>query len=336
MDIIKNKYNLIILFIITLIVFYYTLKDNFNEVIKQLLNINLWWFLVALIFMILYWLLRSLAYYKIIKKVDDNYEFKRVFNLTLLTQFFNGITPFAAGGQPLVVYTLKKDGIPVSKGTNVVMQDFIAYQIALISVGTLAILYNKYYHIFKEVTFLKEIVTIGYIVNLAVVIILFLVSFGRKSNHFFVNLIIKILSKLKLLKYKEKALEKWKNNVNNFHDGAKLLFSDINQVRNLILINALALLFLYSIPLILMFSLKDYVSINLLDSLVSSAYVMIVGSFIPIPGSTGGLEFAFVAFLSNFIKGPILSSVLLLWRFVTYYLGVILGGIIFYVWKRRK
>jgi glycosyltransferase 2 family protein len=335
MEIIKNKNNLIILFIITLGVLYYTLKDNFNEIVDHLVNINIWWFLLAIIFMVSYWLLRSFAYYKIIKKIDNNYRYKRVFNLTLLTQFFNGITPFAAGGQPLVVFTLKKDGIPVSKGTSIVMQDFIAYQIALISVGTLAIIYNNYFHIFKEVAFLKEIVKIGYLMNLGVLIILFSVSFARKSNHFMVNIIIRILSKLKLLKYKEQALEKWEKYVNNFHDGAKLLFEDIKQVRELILINVFALIFLYSIPFLLMFSLKDYTSITWIQAFTSSAYIMIVGSFVPIPGSTGGLEYAFIAFFSNFAKGSILGSLMLLWRFVTYYLGVSIGYVIFYFWKRR-
>lgn len=335
MKTIKNNRNILLLLLLTVAVLYFTLKDSFNEIVDQLVNINIVWLMFAIVLMFSYWILRAYAYFIIIKKVDKNYKFKRVFNLILLTQFFNGITPFASGGQPLVVYTLKKDGIDVSKGTNIIMQDFITYQIALILIGTIAIIYNYNYHIFKEVNLLKEIVAIGYLINVTVVIVLFLVSFGRKSNQYVVNFIIKVLNKLKLIKHKEKLLLKWEDNINNFHDGAKDLFKDYNQFKNLIIINTLALLLFYAIPLFLMFSFRNYESINLLDALVSSAYIMLVGSFIPIPGATGGLEYAFIAFFSNFIKGSIVNSLMLLWRFVTYYFGMILGSIVFNLWKRR-
>lgn len=335
MELLTKKRNILVLVLFTNLVLYFTLKDSFSEIVDHILNINIWWLFLALIFMFLYWALRSLSYYLIIRKIDSKYKYKRVLNLTLLTQFFNGITPFSTGGQPLVIYTLKKDGINMTKGTNIVMQDFIIYQTSLVIMGTMAIAYNYYYHIFKEVSLLKEIVTIGYLVNIAVVIILFMVAFSRKSNKIVANFIIRLLNKFKLVKYKEKTLAKWNDNVNNFHDGAKLLFSDYKQLKNLLFINVLALLILYSIPLIVLFSLKNYSSINYLDSVVSSAYIMIVGAFVPVPGATGGIEYAFIAFFSNFIKGSLLNSMLLIWRFSTYYFGIMIGSVAFYLWKRR-
>ena len=62
-------------------------------------------------------------------------------------------------------------------------------------------------------------------------------------------------------------------------------------------------------------------------AIVVSAYVMIIGSFVPIPGGTGGLEYGFVTFFGNFITGSKLSALMLVWRFITYYFGMILGAI---------
>lgn len=62
-------------------------------------------------------------------------------------------------------------------------------------------------------------------------------------------------------------------------------------------------------------------------TIVSSAYVMLMGSFVPIPGGTGGLEFGFVTFFGNFIRGSKLSALMLVWRFITYYFCMILGAI---------
>lgn len=332
---ITSKLNIVLLILISFLVMFFTLKDNFAGIIHTIVNINIGWLILSIILVIFYWYFRSMSYHTIIKKFDKDYKFKRSLGLMMLTQFFNGITPFASGGQPLVVYTLKKDGISGADGTNIVVADFITYQIALIILGTMAVLYNQFFNIFKETYLLKELVTLGFVVNILVVLGLFLVSFARKFNHFAVKLVIKLLNKLKLVKYKEKALDNWSKKVNTFHDGANLLFRDKKFFLSLIGINMLALISAYTIPLILLFSFGNYHSFGIVIAIVASAYINLVGSFVPIPGGTGGLEFAFIAFFANFIGGSVLNAMMLLWRFITYYLGMTVGAIIFNVWKRR-
>ena len=77
------------------------------------------------------------------------------------------------------------------------------------------------------------------------------------------------------------------------------------------------------------------IEISVLNVIVTSAYVMLIGSFVPIPGGTGGLEFGFIAFFGNFIIGPNLNAIMLLWRFVTYYFGMILGSIVLSLRKKE-
>ena len=54
---------------------------------------------------------------------------------------------------------------------------------------------------------------------------------------------------------------------------------------------------------------------------------MLIGSFVPIPGGTGGLEYGFTQFFGNFISSSKLMAIMLTWRFVTYYLGLFVGAI---------
>ena len=68
-------------------------------------------------------------------------------------------------------------------------------------------------------------------------------------------------------------------------------------------------------------------SINPFIAIVTSAYVMLIGSFVPIPGGSGGLEFGFVRFFGFFISGAKLSSIMIVWRLITYYLGLIIGAV---------
>ena len=69
-------------------------------------------------------------------------------------------------------------------------------------------------------------------------------------------------------------------------------------------------------------------NVSIVNVIVTSAYVMLIGAFVPIPGGTGGLEYGFISFYGNFITGPSLNAIMLLWRFITYYFGMILGAII--------
>ena len=68
-------------------------------------------------------------------------------------------------------------------------------------------------------------------------------------------------------------------------------------------------------------------NIGIMETISASAYVLIIGAFVPIPGGTGGIEYGFMQFFGNFISGSVLSASLLVWRFITYYLGIILGAI---------
>ena len=80
----------------------------------------------------------------------------------------------------------------------------------------------------------------------------------------------------------------------------------------------------------------DFTSLNIADTLTASAYIYLVGAFVPIPGASGGIEYGFTRFFGNFIAKNKISAVLLIWRFITYYLAVALGGIIFSLEKKVK
>ena len=112
----------------------------------------------------------------------------------------------------------------------------------------------------------------------------------------------------------------------SFHEGAKILMEDKSKFIMNIFYNILALSVLYLVPFFLLFGMGE-VNINPTDVLVSSAYTMLIGAFVPIPGATGGIEYGYVSFFGQFIKGPILNASMLLWRGITYYVGLIIGAI---------
>ncbi len=323
----KSLLNITIFIVITALVLYFSLKDNYKEVLTGIFSANIWWLIVALLFVVLYWLFKARIFYMFTKKFDEKYTFGKAFHLQLNTNFFNAITPFSSGGQPFQIYTLMKQGISLTSSTNIIIENFIVYQIALVTLGIVSIFANHFFHLFKDVGMIKNLVTIGFIVNTFVIIALFIIAFAKKINKKIINFGINILYKLKLIKNKQKTKENWNEYINNFHAGAKLLVADKKFFIKSILYAMIALVCLYLTPVILLYSTGDYTSFNGLMSIVACAYVMLIGSFVPIPGGTGGLEYGFIVFFGNFITGSNLNVIMILWRFVTYYFGLFIGAI---------
>jgi uncharacterized protein (TIRG00374 family) len=323
---IKKIGSFLLILIVTILVLYFALKDNYEEIVHQVLTVNKGYLILAFLLIITYWMLKALVMKKTVSKFKEDYPFHKALRLVVETNFFHAITPFASGGQPYEIYSLKKEKLKIADATNVSIQNFIVYQIALVILGTIAVICNYFLHIFPSNSFLRYLVTIGFICNFLVIVILFVISFTKKIGKV-IHVIIHLLNKIKLVKNEEKTKAQFDKYISEFHAGAKILVQDQKNFIFMILCNFLALLSFYLIPLILLYSTGDFTSMNAFESIIASAYIMMIGSFVPIPGGTGGLEYGFVVFYSTFIKGPVLNAIMLIWRFITYYFGMILGAI---------
>jgi len=323
----NKKLNILILIIITLLVLYFSLKDDFSAIVNQIFNMNIWFLLIAFIFLFLFWIFRSYPMYSFCKKINPKFRYRESIQLTLRTQFFNAVTPFATGGQPYQIYYLKQCGIDYASSTGVVLQNFIVYQIALVVLGLIALTTNHLLHIFKEVYILQKLIAIGFIINTLVIVVMFIIAFSTKMNKVLIDLGINLLTKLRIVKDKEEKLKKWHENIRKFHNSAVVLLEDKKMFVLNIVYNFIALCCLYLIPLFVIFAMGEYSLFSPGIGIVTSAYIMIIGSFVPIPGGTGGLEYGFVQFYGNFVVGSKLRAMMLVWRFITYYFGMIMGAI---------
>lgn len=331
-----RKLNIVLLIFVTLLVLYFSLKDNFNEIINQIVSMNKWYLLIAFVLLLIFYLFKSLSMYSFCKKINKDFKFRESIQLILRTQFFNAVTPFATGGQPYQIYFLKKCGIDYASSTGIVLQNFIVYQIALVLLGLISLFVNQTFNLFEGSKMLARLIALGFITNTVVIIIMFMVAFSKKMNKRIIGFGIKLLTKLKIVKNKEEKLKEWDTNINNFYASAKKLLDDKKIFIGNIIFNFFALCTHYMIPLFVLYAMGEFNAVNAIISIVASAYVMIIGSFVPIPGGTGGLEYGFVTFFGNFITGSKLSALMLVWRFITYYFSMILGAIALNIKKVRK
>ena len=325
MNIIKNiKKNTILLLIITIIVLYIVLKDDFKDIVDILAKIDIKYILLAILFYTLFIIIKGFVNYKITND-KNKLSLKEAIKHNIITQFFNGVTPFSTGGQPMEVYMLMEHDIPIAKATNQTIQSFIFYQIALVICGAIAVINNFLFPIFPKVRILQILVLLGFIINVLVVVFLVLISRSKRVTNKLSRLSIKVLKKLKRKVDEEDIKQKF----SDYHEGFKELRKRKKLFIGGVLLNIVSLLCLYIVPMFILYSMGDFNSLTVNNTITASAYVYIIGGFVPIPGASGGIEYGFSRFFGNLIITSKLSAVLLLWRFITYYLGVIIGAIVF-------
>lgn len=336
MNIINNiRKNTFIILLITIGVIYFVLKDDFGNIINILFAVNLKYILLSIIIFFLSLFFKAYISYKTVNN-KKKYSLLEALKHNIIVQFFNGVTPFSTGGQPMEIYMLTKHNISTSKSTMITIQNFIFYQIALVLFGLGAVIYNSIYNIFPKIPILKRLVLIGFLINTLVAIVIILISVSKKSTKSVMNLIINILSKLKLIKNKEEIKKICNIRLEEFHECATYLRGNKKLFVLGILFNVLSLACLYVIPLFIVNSMNDFNSLNIKTTITSSAYVLLIGAFVPIPGGSGGIEYGFLAFFGNFLSKSRLSAVLLIWRFITYYMPMIIGAIAFNLDERKK
>lgn len=334
MKLVNNiKKNTLLLLGLTIIILIVLLKDDYKAILSALTSMNILYILIAIFFFFLYIFFKAYIFYL---TVDDKEKIslKESFKHQVITQFFNGITPFSTGGQPMEIYMTTEHNISGVEATNISIQNFIFYQTALVIYGVLAVGYNFMFHIFPKAELLRKLVLLGFLINTFVAVALLAILISNTITKKIVYFFIDILHKIKLIKNKDKTTEKVNKTLDEFHKSATELRNKRGLFIKGVILNFISLTCLYIIPLFIVMSLGDYTSLNPLTTLTSSAYVLLMGSFVPIPGASGGIEYGFLQFYGNFLSKEVISAVLIVWRFITYYLGVILGAFAFSLEKK--
>jgi len=321
---------ILISFLIILIV----LKDNYNEIIGVLKRTNYIYILLGITIVIIGDLFKSLSITKIIKLEKKSFKLKNGFLLTLQTNFFNGITPFCLGGGPFQIYTLnKQEKIKYSDGAKIIFKDFYSYQMSLVIVSSLCLLVNYVLNIVEFNNPIRILIIIGYLLNLSIAFFLMYLPYSKSNAKKITKFISNILYKLKICKNKDIFQTKIDKFIIDFKNNIKNTLKNKFLVIECVVLNIIKIV---SIGATTYFCFRSInLTIPLLECIVFTIITITMASFIPIPGSSGGIEYGFISLFSMLVLNTNASAVMLIWRFITYYALVVVGGILFALKNRE-
>jgi len=318
---------------LTILVLWLVLKDNFSEVVNLLQHAKVSWVILVLVLVLAGHSLAGLILMVLTRFNQKDYSlFQGIVN-ALIASFFHGVTPSASGGQLAQIYVFRKQGVKLSEAASILWMDFIVYQATMI-VMMLVFLILRFHYFFYHFSSLFVVVIFAFFVNSMILVGLWAIVRFRKAHHWLTTTGINLGVRLRLIKDKEKILDEINQQMNRFALEINHLQSHRRMIIICVLLNACRLMLHYSIPYFSALALNIPVSsAMILDILALSSYVSMMNAFIPLPGASGGTEATFVLMFSTLFGSSLATGCMILWRFATYYMIMLIGGLTFVLFK---
>ncbi|HEY9054192.1 MAG TPA: lysylphosphatidylglycerol synthase transmembrane domain-containing protein [Rectinemataceae bacterium] len=275
---------------------------------------------------LLVYFIDSFRYRYVFYKYKIRISFRDALYNNILGFFFAALTPSSAGGQPFQVIHFSRLGIDSAVASNVVFSRLIEGNFVQLIIA--ALFFHKGIGMMSGLGKGSYLLIAGMLATVAITVVL---TLSLLNPHLLGVLALKLENSrvgrliAKLVKdpsWAEK-LSVWSQSLG---EGFKVLWKHNTQT---IVIDILATGLTQTI-----WALSLYVPITRLtgaappfqEFLLSYCLCGLVALFIPTPGGSGGVEASYVLVLSALTGKPAATmSAILLWRFGTYYLQLLLG-----------
>lgn len=243
----------------------------------------------------------------------------------LIGIYYSYITPSSTGGQPAQVLYLRRHKVSPGSSAAVLFVKFFAYQFAFVLCCTGSLLY-MYPQLRAEKPRLIPIILVGTGIN-ALWIVAIPLLFCAPVLHGLCGWLNRLLMKCRFLKKREQWIGKVKGFEQDFADYAAHFRSKLHYVLLSILLSVPQVILQMSVLWVVFRAFgceTPYAELLCMQTMLQAAVC-----FMPMPGASGAQEIGFSMFFDTyFASGDVLYTAVLVWRFFTYYIIVILGALL--------
>jgi uncharacterized protein (TIRG00374 family) len=310
------------------LIFYYT-KADINQAFS---SVNFWYLAAAVALIFLNYALEAEKLCAITDAIGRELSFRKALQIALVGSFFANITPFDTGGEPFQIYLLARNGITAGKSVAVIMVKGIISAIARLALGIVIpvwlILMKKTWSLPPA---LNAFLNVGISIYLIATFLMVLFTlkpqlFARFIRWLFARHLLERFWKREKL---DSVADRIVHEVQDFRDSIREVGR--TKRKNLILVGFYSMLLwiiTLTVPALLLWGLG--VNSPLSQILAVGIIFYLASAYAPTPGSSGVAEagFAAIFFMANLVPYPLLGVFVILWRFLTYYMSLLIGGIV--------
>ena len=318
----KQILNFVLIFGTFLIVLAIGISDNnLGDTIRALRTMNPGWVALCALAFVAFVLCDTLSIMYFLSRQGYRVPLRKVLFTSLAGQYYSNITPGASGGQPMQIYYLHKENVPTGVATSSIVMRFVCYQLMLSVIGTvLWIIYRPF--VAQQTGNGQWILIVGYVYNLIMVTLVITLALWK-------NLVLRLADfgirlARRWIGHPEETRERLHRQVESFH-GSVMAYRDrpLDFLIQL-LIGGLQLMCLMSIVYFIYrgMNLDEY---GYWPVVTMSVMEYLAAAYTPLPGASGAQEGVFSMYFDRIFPNSMGFAALLLWRFFTYYISIMIG-----------
>lgn len=297
-----------------------------------------WWLLIPAILCFVVAITIEISKYALmIRKMSSKENFEKVDGwkvarrTVLLGRYYDNITPASVGGQPFQIYYMRKNsGLSAGNSTSIPMFGMISIQISFIIIAVICFLFGG---VAGDYPALIITAWIGLAFYAFWPVMVAGISFFPKATIKFIKWLVKVLAKIKIVKNREEALKKVEDEVGDYASSVKMILKSRGLFLKTILMSLVFNTLIASIPFFVLTAFGG--DVGFWSCFGTTIAVMSAIYFVPTPGNSGAAEGTFFLVFSALSSGYVFWA-MLIWRFFSYYIYIIMGPIIYFFQHLEK
>lgn len=314
-------------------------SNNENAAELAMVQLNGWLLVPAALCFIVMILLEYWKYMLMVLKstkpgtFSKKEAFKLGFETVMIGRYYDRITPAAVGGQPAQILNLRRTGkIPAGLTTAIPIYSMISGQVTFILIAIPCFIAGAFMDVNPVLLTTAWIGLLFYAFWPAMVIG---TVFSAKFTAKVINVFVKFLAMLRIVKDKKAAIEKVEKEVDEYAKNVKLIAKSREVMVNVLVMSLFSNILISLVPFFVLIAFGG--DINFFECFVLSVAIQSAVYYVPTPGNSGVAEGTFYVVFSRLSTGYVFWA-MLVWRLFSYYIYVIVGPIIYllrYLGKKR-
>ena len=323
----KEYFLMLIFLVLILIVTFYTIYDKNSLIVifNTVKDIEIYYIIIFFIIIFLYFLLQGIYMKTILGTLKQKVSLKKCVFYSMIEFYFSGITPSSTGGQPVQLYYMTKDNIPIRKSYITLMLNTIYFKLIVLILGILALVFESDY-IFSNGGIYILFFILGFIVDLAMIILCLYLVFKK-------DLISKVLTKLISFAKRFKIFKKKVSNIDieetsaRYKDEISFINSHKLEVVFGFILTFIQRLLLFSV-IYVVYRALGFSELNYFELLFIQVVVQMSIEAFPLPGGAGLSEGMLHSSFVMIFASRLADVGMLLTRTFSFYVPLIICGLV--------
>lgn len=320
----KALFNIFFLLLVFMLTIYGVFHgEDLHAMMRAIRGASIGWLLPGVGLVLFFIWGESIIIWYMMRSFQIHLKKRTCFLFSSVGFFFSCITPSASGGQPMQIYYMKKEKIPVPVSTVILMIVTITYKLVLVVIGLGILVFGQgFLHRYLEG--ILPVFYLGLALNVFCVTFMTVLVFHPVLAEGILMKGMTILERMHLMKKKQERRERLKDSMEVYRETAFYLKEHKKVLFYVILITFIQRMALFAVTWFVYLAFRLH-GTSVPDVVFLQAVISVSVDMLPLPGGMGISETLFLNIFAPVFQGVLLPAMVLS-RGIGYYSQLLISA----------